>query len=344
MRFSEPEVAITGLRRVGVVPIDESPLEVASDAGPIKARMYTPRGVARPPGIVIVHGVHHLGIDEPRLVRFARTIAASGITVLTPEVRELADYRVDARSIATIGAATRELRHRVEKRVGLMGLSFAGGLSLLAAANASFAPDIDFVLAVGAHDDLARVLRFFATDAAPRPDGRVLSMHAHGYGPLVLVYSHIEDFFPPEDVPVAREALRTWLWEERDEARAVASKLAAPSRALMEQLFDHHLDGIVPELLREVDRNQALMSAVSPHDHVGGIGCPVFLLHGASDNVIPPSETLWLAHDLPAGTVRRMLVSSAIGHVELDAAPSLADQWAVVDFMARVLEEADRSR
>ena len=36
---------------------------------------------------------------------------------------------------------------------------------------------------------------------------------------MVLVYSHVEDFFPAEDVPAARDALRSWLWEKRDDAR-----------------------------------------------------------------------------------------------------------------------------
>ena len=44
-------------------------------------------------------------------------------------------------------------------------MSFAGGLSLLAAADPRFAEDVGFVVAVGAHHDLARVSRFFATDS-----------------------------------------------------------------------------------------------------------------------------------------------------------------------------------
>ena len=38
--------------------------------GPARARLYAPRGIAHPPGMVLVHGIHHLGIDEPRLSEF----------------------------------------------------------------------------------------------------------------------------------------------------------------------------------------------------------------------------------------------------------------------------------
>ncbi len=342
MRFSDPSPP-SGLRAMGAVAVDESELTVQGHDRAIAARIYAPLGVLDPPGLVLVHGVHRLGINEPRLVRFARAVAAAGVRVLTPEIQELADYRVDPASIDSIGDAAHALRGQVspERAVGVMGMSFAGGLSLLAAADPRYQRDISFVVAMGAHDDLSRVSRFFATNAIERPDGSSLSLQAHDYGPLVLVYSHVEDFFPVGDVAVARDALRMWLWEQQPEARAKAASLSPPSLAKMERLFDHHLETIHPDLLRELDLHADLMASVSPHGHLATIRAPVFLLHGAADTVIPPSETLWLAEDLPPGVLRHALVSPAISHVELEGDPSAADEWAVVDFMSDVLRQTD---
>jgi acetyl esterase/lipase len=46
----------------------------------VRARLYLPQGKPNAPAMVIFHGVHHLGIDEPRLMGFARRwrAAASG--------------------------------------------------------------------------------------------------------------------------------------------------------------------------------------------------------------------------------------------------------------------------
>jgi pimeloyl-ACP methyl ester carboxylesterase len=313
-RFADASSGPTvGRRGLGARTVEEEDVPLVDT----RARIYTPRGVRDPPGLVIVHGVHRLGIDEPRLVRFARAIAADGVRVLTPEVRELADYRVDPRSIETIGAAVRELRVRTQahRTVGLMGMSFAGGLSLLVAADPRFSPDLDFIVSIGGHDDVARVSRFFATDTIPRPDGTILSAHAHEYGPLVLVYSHVEDLFPPQDAQVARDILRMWLWEEQDKARARVDELTPPSRLQMQRLLDHQRGSVRPELLAVVDRHQALMANVSPHGRLGSLHVPVYLLHGAGDLVIPPTETLWLEHDLPARVPRVVLVTPAINHV-----------------------------
>jgi dienelactone hydrolase len=317
--------------------------------GSARARVYEPatrngggRASSQRAGLVMVHGVHHLGMNEPRLVRFARSIASTGIVVLTPDVRELADYAVDAASVGTIGAATTALRARLqgEPKVGVLGLSFAGGLGLLAAADPRFAPGIGYVVSIGAHDDLARVSRFFATGHIEEADGTVFAMKPHEYGPLVLVYAHAPDFFPEGDVRAAREALRLWLWEEKSEARAREIDVTRASAEKLELLFDGKFETVAPELLRDVDARSAEMQAVSPHDRLGGVRVPVFLLHGASDNVIPATEALWLAKDLPRETPKTILVSKLIGHVEIEGTPPLVDRWAAVHFLAEVLGEA----
>jgi pimeloyl-ACP methyl ester carboxylesterase len=330
--------------RYGAHDVVERSMTFPAERGAVPARVYTPADATDAPGIVLVHGVHHTGIDEPRLVRFARTIAAAGVVVMTPEIAELRDYHVDPRSIETIGAAAHALRGEVHRgTVGVMGLSFAGGLALLAAADPRFASDIGFVVAVGAHDDLTRVSEFFATSRITDPDGNPQPIKAHEYGALVLVYSHIEDFFPAEDVPVAREALRAWLWEDRDAARARLPALGPVAREKMERLFGAKVDSIAQEILAELKTHQDEAARVSPHGHLGTLKVPVFLLHGAGDTVIPASETLWLAKDVPAGLAKDVLVSPAIQHVELEGEPTAMDKWALVHFMADVLAEADRA-
>jgi pimeloyl-ACP methyl ester carboxylesterase len=326
-------------------PVDERDTTVPTARGDTRARLLVPRDVSdlsAVPGLVLVHGVHFQGIDEPRLRAFARTIAESGVAVLTPEVPELCDYRIDPASVDTIASAAHVLSARLGggRPVGVMGLSFAGGLAILAAAEPRTARDIAYVVSVGGHDDMGRVLRFFATDRTERPDGSIERMHAHDYGPVVLVYSHAEDFFAGQDLPVARDALRLWLHEDFDRAREVARGLSAAGQAKMGLVFDHRVSELAPELLGEIARLEPQLAAVSPSAALARVSVPVFLLHGAGDNVIPASETLWLAHDLPAHRLRASLVSPAIQHVELQGEPSLGDELALVHFLSDVLEEA----
>ncbi|HEY6879448.1 MAG TPA: hypothetical protein VI299_15580, partial [Polyangiales bacterium] len=84
---------------------DVGELSFAAGSG----RVYVPRGLARPRGILLVHGMHEAGIDEPRLVRFARALAGAGLFVLTPRLDGLAHYRLSAGDVAGIAASARVL-------------------------------------------------------------------------------------------------------------------------------------------------------------------------------------------------------------------------------------------
>jgi pimeloyl-ACP methyl ester carboxylesterase len=321
-------------------PIEEVLTEVPTPSGSIRARLYIPKDNHRPnaPGLVLVHGVHRLGIDEPRLVAFARAMSSGGIRVLTPELLSLADYHVDRSSVDLIGYSARALSAQLGQKVGVLGLSFAGGPSLLAAADPRFGPCIRFVVSVGAHDDLERVSQFLISNTIERPDGTTLRMTAHEYGVLILVYSHPEDFFPPANVPAARETLRLLLWEKVDESRKQAERLSPSSRQKMELLYNHQVEPLTGELRQSIARHRAEMAPVSPHGNLGALRVPVLLLHGAADNVIPPSELLWLQRDVPPAALKAALISPAISHVALGGEPSLTDQWKVVHFMAQILE------
>jgi pimeloyl-ACP methyl ester carboxylesterase len=345
LRLSTPG-APTGLAALNVHEVEEIAFDLEFPGNPsARARLYKPKGVADPPGLVIVHGVHRLGVDEPRMAKFARAMASSGVVVLTPELKELADYRIDPRSIETIGRAAGDLAARVHRAgVGVLGFSFAGGLSLLAAADPRYAPSISFVAAVGAHDDVSRVSHFFATNEIADPDGHTIHLAAHEYGLLVLVYAHAEEFFSPQDHAGARDALGQWLWEDRDAARVGAKALSEAGQAKLALLFASRSAEIRPEILAVLGRHEGEMAAVSPHDHLGGMHVPVYLLHGAGDTVIPPSETSWLARDVPPAFLRNALISPAISHVELGGEPSAQEKLALVHFMSGLLDETAAER
>ncbi|HEX9256588.1 MAG TPA: alpha/beta hydrolase, partial [Candidatus Angelobacter sp.] len=265
--------------------------------GPLRYRMYAPLDVKSPGGFVLLHGVHHLGIEDPRMWNLARALAGAGVLVMTPELQDLTDYRVTVRTIDVIGDSAVVLSKRMDRTVGVIGLSFAGGLALLAANRSEFRDKIGYVVAIGAHDDMGRVARFFAANVIARPDGIETPFQAHEYGVLVLAYSHLEDFFSARDVPIAREALRQWLWEQPDALKTAAA--LSPDGQKKLDLLLHHRDQIREPLLAEITLHKDEMAAVSPHGHLAQLHTTVFLLHGAGDTIIPSSETLWLAKDVP---------------------------------------------
>ena len=316
---------------------------VTRNATSTRGRIYHPIGIAHPSPIVVVHGAHHMGMDEPRLRRLARALAAHGYLVLTPQVDELADYGITKNSAVVIGDAVKELARRSgAPRVGLLGLSFAGGMALIAACDPSVARQLSVVVAIGAHDDLRRVLDYFESDQTHAPDGSLFRMPAHEYGPLVVAYGHASAYFSRKDLGPARRALRALLWEDLPLAHAEAAKLSPRGQARMTLLFAHKTQSLTADTQRGLAAVQAELDAASPHFYLSRLRVPVMLLHGASDNVVPPTETLWLERDMPPGVLQATLVSPAIGHVELDNTGAM-DQWRLLQWMTRMLDLLDTS-
>jgi pimeloyl-ACP methyl ester carboxylesterase len=340
-QFLDPRTSGLLVRLEGHV-VDAQDLILSTTQGAVRARLYVPRGVAHPAGMVLVHGIHHLGIDEPRLVNFARAAASDGFSVLTPEIAALADYHVDGASIGTIGESAGWLEQRVGTGpVTVVSVSFAGGLSLLAACDPRYATHVRALVLMGAYDDLGRVVRFLATSRAEYPDGRSEPYAAHDYGAAVFVYSHLEQFFPRGDLPVAHEALRDWLWERPSDAQALFPRLSPESRTTMEILVARQIGRIRPKLLDAIHADEPQLAALSPEGKLGQLRAPVFLLHGSTDDIIPSSETLWLERDIPRRDLREALITPAFSHVDPDKHAVWRDQLRLVNFLAGVLRTAD---
>lgn len=339
--FIDPE-ASGPLMRWETRPLTTEEVTIPTADGPVQARLYLPVGVAHPRGMVAVHGIHHLGMDEPRLVSFARAIAATGLAVLTPQIDSLADYHVDSASIPEIGESAVWLDKRLgNQKVTVTGISFAGGLALFAATDPRYASHMRALVLIGAYDDLARVSRFLATGEQELPDGRTEPHPAHDYGASVFVYARLNQFFPAGDLAVAHDALREWLWEEPEKAKPLIEKLSPASQATMDALLARRIDEVRPQILNAIHADEVELAAISPRGHMESLRVPVYILHGAEDNIVPPAESLWLARDLPHEQVRAVLITRAFSHVDAEKDASVWEELRLVHFIGDVLRAAN---
>lgn len=318
------------------------PISDGSATQQVRARLYRPAHAANAPAMVIFHGVHHLGIDEPRLMGFASAIASCGVQVLTPELPDIKDYRVSQQSLQTIGGSVAWFAARTGAPVGVTGLSFSGGLALVAAADPRYHPAFKFVLAVGSQDSMARVVQYYRTGRDLRPDGTVEQLPPHEYGPLVIEYEHLEDFVPPQDLAPVQAVLRAHLYEDSASQKRASLELNPAQKRESLELMDATSAATHARIQAVAREHAAEMAALSPEGRLANLGIPVYLLHGQGDNVIPSAETLWLARELRPQDLKAMLVSPILSHVNLDgAAPTAMDSWRLLHFFARVMQAAD---
>ena len=327
-------------------------VEAASGQQQVRARLYLPKTwlpktrlpgtQPQPPSLIVLHGVHRLGIDEPRLMGFAAAMASCGIRVLTPELPDIKDYHVDSNAVRTIGESAKWFAAQTGGPVGVMGLSFSGGLALVAAADPLYHPYFKFVFAVGAQDSMDRVTQYYRTGRDVRPDGSVEVLPAHEYGPLVLEYEYLEDFVPARDLGPVRAVLRAHLYEDK-QAEAEASLLLNETQQLEAlELMDATTAATRAKIAAAIAKHTDELAGLSPRGRLGTLSTPVYLLHGEADNIIPSAETLWMASELPSEDLKAMLVSPLLSHLDLDGGkPGLMDQWRLIHFFALIMNAAE---
>ncbi len=334
-----------GLGGVLFGPIDDWDDTLPLPSGPIGVRQYRPARPGAVPAVILVPGLHANGADDPRVRALARNLAMLGLRVVTPRIRQLAELGLFREGIEVIGETAQHLATAHDlPGVGFLGTSFGGGLGLLAACDTAHAERFSFVLAIGAHHDLEGVVRWYMGDDLRGPSGEVPPVPPDPYGIQILAHMAADTFVPPHELCAARRVLELALADQAVEARHALGDLAdAESKRLLSALLDDPRSAQrEPAYRAAVDAGSARLAAVSPRGRLGGARCPVFLLHGANDAIIPAVETLRMAREIPEPFRGGAVVTRYLGHVGRDSGSSWGERWELVQLMARVLGVARR--
>lgn len=321
-------------------PFSQKEREIIKGDRRIKIRLYEPEGTIKRV-IVLVHGIHYGGYDEPRLVHFAKRLAGFGYGVVTPEIEDLQNYDIQARALYDIEQVAQWVLQSSSlaasgKELGLdlFGISFAGGLCLVAAGRPEIGPRLRSVFAFGGHSDLDRTMAYLVT--GKMPDGTFLRPHI--YGQAVLVRRYAEDLVPPSQVETLKRVMLKYLQERFKSVRKDLDDLNGDTKRLVTLCLkrDSTELGKILEPIVRTKKSDPLLSPTrgSPPS------CPVFLLHGHADNVIPPSETLALNRWAARSSPTRALISDLITHVEMNdnqGHSSAFSYWKIIRFWTELL-------
>jgi dienelactone hydrolase len=305
----------------------ERGFEVVTRDRTVRARAYHPEhGAWRP--VLVLSGVHPEGIDDPRLVHFARSLAAVGLGAITPELPGLFEFEVGPDSTDLIEDVAAWVASRDDlgagRRIGMIGISFSGGLAIVAAGRETIRDHVAFVLSIGGHGDLLRTLDTRAggilTDAA--------DVDADAFGLALVLASAADRVVPAAQVAALRGWARTFLtaghlpfddpqraqlFSEAERLRATLPEPAATFAARAEAADSAALR---PHLLHHV-RELAGHPALSP-ERAPPPRAPVYLLHGMDDPVIPPEESRRLGEHLRPHVPVRVLLTPVLTHADIE--------------------------
>lgn len=212
-------------------------------------------------------------------------LARLGVVVLIPESTGMREERlrfdeVDAirKSVAVLG----DVPSVDTRRIGILGLSASGGLSIVAAGQPDLRDRLRFVNSFGSYADASSLL----VDVASRS----------------IVVDGRERAWNPE--PRTLEVVANALADTGFSADAQAELLAGTSRARARELLD-----------AAGAKVSARLAQVSPTTYLADVHARVYLMHDLDDTFVPFTESRELAARAPPGLIARYTEFSIFAHV-----------------------------
>ncbi len=321
-----------------------APVSYTIDGRSYVADVYRP-GDEPLAGIVLLHGAHRMGKDEPRLVRFATALARARFAALVPDLPVLRGREVRASVARDAADALAYLAARPdlapEGRAGLGAFSLAVGPAILGALAPDVRDRVRFVLGVGGYHDLPRVLVYFTTGFYWTDEGpRYLEPSADLKWLFILAMLWALESEPD------RATLGALAGRKAADPQAPVAGLAAQLGPEGQAVYRFVTNRDPLDALKLLDqlpaRFRAALAALDlANKDLSRLAARLILVHGRDDDIIPYTESIALARAVRPGHAKLFLLNR-FAHIE--AAPGWLDAWRTWRAVGALLAERDRGR
>lgn len=257
----------------------------------LDAKLYLPKGEGPFPGLLFNQGFvvkAALGVAN----FFPRYLTHLGMAVLVPLYDGLLGHRAIPRDPEEAVAAFEYLCSRgdvIPDRVGMLGLSYGGLLSLVAAEDRRIRDRVRYVVSVCSPTDMRSIMAFCLCDRRASTWARRLM----------------------------ETSLKKGLADEM--GRAAGEELAAlrDDERILTEMFDcadaSRVEGLIAGL---GPRSQEMFDLFSPVQRASDLKARVLHVHGRDDNYVPFSQAEMMHHAiLAAGGKSELLPVEGLGHV-----------------------------
>ncbi len=285
----------------------------------IPADLYRLPDGKRQAAILLTHGIIEAGKDDPRLIRFARSLARSGFVVLVPELRGMKSFRILFRDVDDIVASFRFLasRKRIvdEKKIGLLGFSYGAGPTFMAAVHPSIQHQVKFLVSFGGYYDPINVIRFITTGYYEYRDEKGF-LKPEPYGKWVFFMNNVDYVKDEKDRRLLREVFTQEAKQERGEMPQLLRALT-PSGKYLYELLTNEDPRRVSDLVERIDpRVQDYLRKLTVVPLIPSIHAYLLIGHGSTDPLIPYTESLRLADAVSDKSKVHLAILKLFTHVD----------------------------
>ncbi|HEY2986372.1 MAG TPA: hypothetical protein VGL11_01525 [Candidatus Binatia bacterium] len=317
------ESTIHAPERAALARLTPSPavkhLEISRANQKIAADLYAVPDGRKRAAILLTHGIIEDGKDDPRLIRFAHSLARTGFVVLVPDLKGMKSFRILFSDVDDIVASFRYLSSLKEivddKKMGLMGFSYAAGPTIMAAADPSVRTQVKFVVSFGGYYDPINVVRFITTGYYEY-GGEKGFLEPQPYGKWVFFTNNVDYVENDQDRKILRQIFQNEQMAVPADAGPLLKKLSPKGRYLYELLINKDPQR-VEDLVAKIDpRVQEYFRKLSMAPLIPSVAARFIIGHGNTDPLIPYTESLRLADAVPDKSRVHVAVLRLFSHVD----------------------------
>lgn len=294
-------------------------LQISRDGRTFPADLYYTEDGRKRAAILLTHGIIETGKDDPRLVRFARSLARCGFAVVVPELQGMKTFRIlltDVDDIVETFRAMASLTQTVDaEKLGVMGFSYGAGPTLIAAASPAIREQVKFAVSFGGYYDPINVIRFITTGIYEYGSERGF-VQPEVYGKWIFFMNNTEYVGNENDRRVLRDIFEKESKKEKDEAARRVRDLSDRGRYLYE-LLNTQDPARIDDLIRQTDTTfQQYLQKISMVPIIPALKAYLIIGHGSMDPLIPYTESLRLAHAVPEKSRVHVAILRLFSHVD----------------------------
>ena len=274
--------------------------------------------------VMLLYGMTIEGKDDVRVMNFARSCANAGLRVIVPHLPGLMGFLVEQSDLLRLESILKNAAQESDEKIGLIGFSTGGSYSLLLSANPSLS------------EMIGPVVLF-----SPIYDVRVVAERLHApFNPPPQAEKDWDQYYWAQYVIAMRNRDQLGLTEAVQEAlQILLADYDNYEPEVKQAFFDKHIGP-----LNLIERSDLVFEGVtldvlSARGHLAAVKSPVFILHDASDQLVPPEQSRRMHSELALrgpGFRQEILVTPWLSHVAMKNSGSPAELFRIVSFISEL--------